>query len=64
MRLDAYANAAFALNDAGNKPAQSLLTRQSFLLIACTQHVVTVPPESDVTSSVGYTGVPAFSQIL
>jgi hypothetical protein len=37
------------------------LTRQSFLLITCTRHIVTVPPGSDGTSSAGYSGVPAFS---
>ena len=34
---------------------------QSFLLIVCTRHIVTVPPDSDGTSSAGYPDVPAYS---
>src|SRR4051812_19605572 len=35
-----------------------------FLLIACTRHVFTEPSSSDGTSSAGYSGVPAYSQLL
>jgi hypothetical protein len=35
-----------------------------FLLIACTRHIVTVPARVDGTSSAGYSGVPAYSQLL
>ena len=41
------APAALALHDAGDKPATRLCTRQSFLLIVRTQHIVTVPPTWD-----------------
>jgi hypothetical protein len=37
---------------------------QSFLLISCTQHIVTVPPAWDGTRSVGFSGFPAYSQML
>ena len=36
---------------------------QSFLLITCTQHIITVPPTWDGTRSVGYSGFPAYSQM-
>jgi hypothetical protein len=37
---------------------------QSFLLISCTRHIVTVPPAWDGTRSAGYSGFPAYSQML
>ena len=37
---------------------------QSFLLIFCTRHVVTVPPTSDGTRSAGFSDFPAYSQML
>jgi hypothetical protein len=37
---------------------------QSFLLISCTRHVVTVPPTWDGTRSAGFSGFPAYSQML
>lgn len=37
---------------------------QSFLLISCTRHIVTVPPTWDGTRSAGYSGVPAYGQML
>ncbi len=37
---------------------------QSFLLISCTRHIVTVPPTCDGTRSAGYSGVPAYGQML
>jgi len=37
---------------------------QSFLLIACTRHIVTVPPTWDGTRSAGFSGFPAYSQML
>jgi len=37
---------------------------QSFLLISCTRHVVTVPPDCDDTRSAGFSGVPAYGQML
>ena len=40
---------ALALHDAGHKPATRLCTRQSFLLIVRTRHVVTVVRGSDRT---------------
>ena len=36
---------------------------QSFLLIFRTRHIVTVDAPADVTSSAGYTGFPAYSQM-
>ena len=36
---------------------------QSFLLISCTRHVVTVSPTWDGTRSAGYSGVPAYGQM-
>lgn len=43
-----------------NNPAKP---DQSFLLISCTRHIVTVPPTSDGTRSAGYSGVPAYGQM-
>jgi hypothetical protein len=37
---------------------------QSFLLISCTRHIVTVPPTWDETRSAGYSGFPAYGQML
>ena len=37
---------------------------QSFLLISCTRHIVTVPPTWDGTRSAGFSGFPAYSQML
>jgi hypothetical protein len=37
---------------------------QSFLLIVCTRHIVTVPPTWDDTRSAGYSDFPAYSQML
>jgi hypothetical protein len=37
---------------------------QSFLLISCTRHIVTVPATWDDTRSAGYTGFPAYGQML
>jgi hypothetical protein len=37
---------------------------QSFLLISCTRHIVTVSPTWDGTRSARYTGVPAYGQML
>ncbi len=36
---------------------------QSFLLIFRTRHIVTVDVTADITSSAGYTGFPAYSQM-
>ena len=36
---------------------------QSFLLISCTRHIVTVPPACDGTRSAGFSGVPAYGQM-
>jgi hypothetical protein len=36
---------------------------QSFLLISCTRHILTVPPTWDGTRSAGYSGVPAYGQM-
>jgi hypothetical protein len=36
---------------------------QSFLLISCTRHIITVPPTSDGTRSAGCSGVPAYGQM-
>jgi hypothetical protein len=44
-----------------NNPA---LLNQSFLLISCTRHIVTVPAAWDGTRSAGYSGVPAYGQML
>ena len=44
-----------------NDPAS---LNQSFLLISCTRHIVTVPPTWDDTRSAGYSGVPAYGQML
>ena len=55
------APAALSLHNAGYEPAPRLCTRQSFLLIVRTRHVVTVPPTWDGTRSAGYTDVPAYS---
>lgn len=43
-----------------NNPAKP---DQSFLLISCTRHILTVPPTSDGTRSAGYSGVPAYGQM-
>lgn len=43
-----------------NNPAE---LDQSFLLISCTRHIVTVPPTWDGTRSAGYSGVPAYGQM-
>jgi hypothetical protein len=43
-----------------NNPAE---LDQSFLLISCTRHIVTVPPTCDGTRSAGYSGVPAYGQM-
>ncbi len=37
---------------------------QPFLLISCTHHIVTVPSTWDRTRSVGFSGFPAYSQML
>ena len=37
---------------------------QSFLLIFCTRHIVTVPPTWDGTRSAGFSDFPAYSQML
>lgn len=37
---------------------------QPFLLISCTRHIVTVSPAWDGTRSAGYSGVPAYGQML
>jgi hypothetical protein len=37
---------------------------QSFLLISCTRHIVTVSPAWDETRSAGFSGFPAYSQML
>jgi hypothetical protein len=37
---------------------------QSFLLISCTRHIVTVPAARDGTRSAGFSGVPAYGQML
>ena len=44
-----------------NNPAE---LDQSFLLISCTRHIVTVPPTWDGTRSAGFSGVPAYGQML
>ena len=44
-----------------NNPAK---LDQSFLLISCTRHIVTVPPTWDGTRSAGFSGVPAYGQML
>lgn len=44
-----------------NNPAKP---DQSFLLISCTRHIVTVPPTWDGTRSAGFSGFPAYSQML
>jgi hypothetical protein len=36
---------------------------QSFLLISCTRHIVTVPATWDDTRSAGFSGVPAYGQM-
>ncbi len=59
--FDRHAHASFAFNEAGDKPASLLPTRQPFLLIVCSRHFVTVPPGSDGTSSAAYSDVPAYS---
>jgi hypothetical protein len=41
MRLDGDVHAALSFDDAGQKPASLLATRQPFLLIACTVRIVT-----------------------
>jgi len=43
-----------------NNPAE---LNQPFLLVFCTHHVVTVPPTSDGTRSVGYSGFPAYGRM-
>src|SRR6202011_5144846 len=45
-------------------PLRILSTRQSFLLIVRTRHVVTVPSALDGTRSAGYSDVPAYSRVL
>jgi hypothetical protein len=37
---------------------------QSFLLISCTRHIVTVSPTWDAIRSAGFSGVPAYGQML
>jgi hypothetical protein len=37
---------------------------QSFLLVFCTRHIVTVPPTWDGTRSARYSGFPAYSRML
>jgi hypothetical protein len=37
---------------------------QSFLLVFCTRHIFTVPSTRDATRSAGYSGFPAYSQML
>jgi hypothetical protein len=59
--LDGETPAALTLHDAGHKPASGLCTRQSFLLIVRTRHIVTVPPAWDGTRSARYSDVPAYS---
>ena len=44
-----------------NDPAK---LHQSFLLISCTRHIVTVSPRGGETRSAGFSGVPAYSQML
>jgi len=44
-----------------NDPAE---LNQSFLLISCTRHIVTVSATWDDTRSAGYSGVPAYGQML
>jgi len=44
-----------------NYPAK---LNQSFLLISCTRHIVTVSPTRDDTRSAGFSGVPAYGQML
>jgi hypothetical protein len=44
MPFDRETPTALALHDASDKPASCLCTRQSFLLIVRTRHIVTVPP--------------------
>ncbi len=44
-----------------NHPAS---LNQPFLLISCTRHIVTVPATWDGTRSAGYSGVPAYGQML
>ncbi len=53
--------ATLTLHDAGYKPTSCLCSRQSFLLIVRTRHIVTVSPAWDGTRSAGYTDVPAYS---
>ena len=43
-----------------NNPAE---LNQSFLLISCTRHIVTVPPTWDGTRSAGFSDVPAYGQM-
>ena len=47
-----------------HKASDPAKLNQSFLLISCTRHVVTVPPTWDDTRSAGYSGLPAYSQML
>jgi hypothetical protein len=61
MPLHRDAPTALSLHDTGDEPASCLCTRQSFLLIVRTRHVVTVPPTWDGTRSAGCTDVPAYS---
>jgi hypothetical protein len=48
----------------GTEGGVDRLDGQPFLLIACTRHIVTVHAPPDGTSSAGYSGVPAYSQLL
>jgi hypothetical protein len=48
----------------GTERGVDRLDGQPFLLIACTRHIVTVHVPSDGTSSAGFSGVPAYSQLL
>jgi hypothetical protein len=59
--LDGETPAALTLHNASCKPASRLCSRQSFLLIVRTRHIVTVSPAWDGTRSAGYSDVPAYS---
>ncbi len=47
-----------------HKASDPAKLNQSFLLISCTRHIVTVPPTWDGTRSAGFSGFPAYSQML
>jgi hypothetical protein len=64
MPLDGESHTSLSFDESGQKPESSLLARQSFLLVACTNRVFTAHGVTLERVSAGYSGIPAYSQLL